>query len=834
MLAIALALSLQTKFSFFSFDPYDKAIPNPEQTLGYRIGDRTTTFRDQERAVLGIAEAAGKRAKVIQYGKSWEGRPLRIIAVSSPENMARLDEIRKNNHDRAEGKSVALGDPAIIWINECIHGDETASFESAMPLLYNLTASRSASITNLLRNAVVIVNPVYNPDGHERFTVYYNSIAVGSSDPNAFERQEPSAIYGRTNHYRFDMNRDRIAMSQIETQQEVGMFLRWHPQVYVDQHGQVETYFFPPNSMSQNANVDRERVNKWTDIFGRATGKAFDQNGFSFFIGDTFDLYYPGYLDSFTTLSGAIGMTQETDGGRVLKSQRADGSTLTLRDGIAHHFTAALAVIGAAAEQKDDLIRSFISYRVATLFPKVKRAVVAVGTASEVKAMAAQLSKMGIYSWTGKRAMAFSNARDLWQSGGQIPSGEEWKIFIPYAQPQGTLAKAMLEPTSDFEPDFIKNQLAKKAKAPEGETYPGPEGADFYDVTGWSIPLAHNLQAWEVDDTTRLDWKSMLVQDNGESVSKDVSINGSVLAIPYKDEQTIIAIARLQAEGLKVSVTTKEMKLNGRSFPPGTFLVFRSRNSDALIAKCAVSFDEVDGLESSYPESGSQGPGSESVTALQKPKIGIVFGNGANLGDVGGIWFAMDQEFRLPFTPLSTAALNRNLDGYTCIVVPSGTGFNGNAKLKEWVQAGGCLVVLGDADWTIGSNGFGSLSEVEGDHRDLPGSIFKAELDQRSFLSYGYKSSTIAVPVVGSTFYKRRKEGGSVVRFSNDDKTKKLLTGWEWPDETEKALSGTVWLQDFNTGRGHAIVFTFDPTDRAMWPGLHKLLLNSMYLGPNL
>jgi hypothetical protein len=113
----------------------------------------------------------------------------------------------------------------------------------------------------------------------------------------------------------------------------------------------------------------------------------------------------------------------------------------------------------------------------------------------------------------------------------------------------------------------------------------------------------------------------------------------------------------------------------------------------------------------------------------------------------------------------------------------------------------------------------------------MPGSIFRAKLDGRSLLSYGYEGDEIAVPVDGSSFPKARKEGGGVVKFAEGD-VKKLLTGWSWGDETEKALAGAVWLHDEASGQGHIVWFANDPCERAMWPGLHKLLLNAMYLMP--
>jgi hypothetical protein len=236
-------------------------------------------------------------------------------------------------------------------------------------------------------------------------------------------------------------------------------------------------------------------------------------------------------------------------------------------------------------------------------------------------------------------------------------------------------------------------------------------------------------------------------------------------------------------------------------------------------------------LTSSFPEKGRQGPGSESIIHLRKPKIGIVFGNGASLGQVGSIWYLMDQVFHLPFTPLSTNALNGDLSKYTCIIVPPGSGGSVTTKLREWVSAGGCVVALGSAGWATGGSGFVELAAVGGDHEDIPGSIFKAELDRRSFLSFGYSRAEIAVPVSGNDFSKARKEGGSVIRFGDDSKVQKLLSGWSWPDDSEKAIAGSVWLQDVPVGRGHAVLFTNDPTSRAMWPGLYRLLLNAMVIG---
>ncbi len=497
---------------FYADGPYDSGVPRPESLLHYGPGEKVTNFRDQERVVLAIAEKAKARVRVIEYGTSVEGRPLRVFAVSSPDNIARLDAIQSDHAAIANGQAndeMVKRTPPIVWVNECIHGNEPASFESAMYLLYNLAASRSKSLSDALSQVVVMLNPVYNPDGHERFAVYYDSLATGSSDSDAFESGEPSAIYGRLNHYRFDMNRDRVAMSQDETRQEVAEFLKWNPQVYIDQHGQVESYFFPPNPMSVNTNVDRKRLNHWTEIFGRATGKSFDSHGFSYFVKDEFDLYYPGYLDSFTCLTGAIGMTHETDGGKELARTRSDGSILTLRNGVEKHFTSALAVIRASADNRSDLMESYASFKKRAVTGasagKFQRVVLVSPDPRPLLRLQKQLSRAGVVSGWNDKAFKQSDANGYWDRKRGEVNFPPNSLVVDMAQSQGPYAKSVLEPGSDFEPEFVKAQQNKKTTAPEGEKYPGPDGSEFYDTTGWAIPYAHNLKAWWCESAPKID-----------------------------------------------------------------------------------------------------------------------------------------------------------------------------------------------------------------------------------------------------------------------------------------------------------------------------------------
>ncbi|HLO99392.1 MAG TPA: hypothetical protein VK171_12420, partial [Fimbriimonas sp.] len=414
-------------------------------------------------------------------------------------------------------------------------------------------------------------------------------------------------------------------------------------------------------------------------------------------------------------------------------------------------------------------------------------------------------------------------ATNYWNGASEDVQMDGNTLVIDMAQEYGPIAKTLFEKNSEFEPEFIANQMNKVKTAPEGENYPGAEGSEFYDMTGWSLPYAHNLKAWYSNETPSLT-EGMSKEERGLPKAE----LGYIMR--YDGEEDILAMADLLADGVTASITLSAMTLDGKQIPKGSFVMFKSRNSsdlpEKLIAVMKSRNVNFEALTTSYPDSGREGPGNR-LGGLTAPKIGVIFGNGAQLTSVSGLWYTMDHVFKLPYTALSGGAVGNAtmLAQYSVIVAPSGSGILSNTKLKDWVREGGVVVVLGDSPSSVAT--FSNGSET----RSIPGSLFKAQLEPRSLLSSGYAGTEISVPVDGSSFPKARKEGGAVVKFADAD-PKKLLTGWSWGEESEKALNGAVWMHDEPVGQGHIVWFSQDPTDRAMWQGLHKLLLNSMILMP--
>ena len=203
----------------FAFSPegvYDASIPSPADFLGYELGEQFTFYADVV-AYLKALDAASDRITMHEYGRTHEGRPLHYLVIATPENHARLDEIRQNNLRLAEGEALSNADaealiatqPVIPWLSYNVHGNEPSSTEAVMQVAYRLAAGQDAAVTELLAEAVIILDPCINPDGRDRFAYWNRTMQnrLVNTNGDDMEHYEPWPG-GRTNHYWFDLNRD--------------------------------------------------------------------------------------------------------------------------------------------------------------------------------------------------------------------------------------------------------------------------------------------------------------------------------------------------------------------------------------------------------------------------------------------------------------------------------------------------------------------------------------------------------------------------------------------------------------------------------------------------
>ena len=896
------AAGLAVAFRVYQYGPYRPEVVAPRQTLGYDLGERHTTFQDQEAVLTAIAASASDRVRAFDYGRSVEGRRLRVYAISSPENIRQLERHREDNLRLADPRKTPDADaealvktaPAIVWINHCIHGDETASFESAMWLAYTLAASEAPEVTEALRNVVVVLNPVFNPDGHERFVVYYNSVAMGSPEGIAYEHNVPWAVRGRFNHYRFDMNRDKLAQSQPEMRQETREYLRWFPHVFVDQHGQPDTYFFPPNSLPSNRNVDRERIARWTGIFGRANGAAFDRYGWPYVTRETFDLFYPGYLDSFTSLLGAVGMTYETDGGGNLARRRFDNTISTLRDAAEHHFVTALATIRTAAANREALLRDFWNNRKSALTPDPKdtfrRVVLSPGDdPGRLAELAALLLRVGVEvrettaPFTSARAHPYMPEKPV-KPGERPPIQKRTfpagSLVVDLAQPQGRLARAFLEPDADLEPEFVKAQEEKRRRNERRGANERGENYEFYDTTAWSLPLLYNVEAHWTEDapavpSTLLTLETPVPERPWETsvrlaASGPAGIRGDrASAVAYlfdnrRDAALVLALRLLQRD-YRLAVATKPVPAGGKDWPAGTLIARVARNPVTL----AEDLDElarslgvpVDAVPSAYADAGP-GIGSDAVQDLRRPRVAVAMDDNVSITGYGSVWHLLERA-GVAFTPVRIGRLRgRNLDRFNVLVLPDGGGYlnafgkEGREDLRAWLERGNALLGLagggawftdkeaglttarpvGQNDDAVEDEGEGSEAEAaaaDPEPRGIPLALPGAifRADIDTDHFLGWGHPSGGLPVfLSGGTFLKRSRTGANVVAFGKGPSR--LSGFVWEDNTERLLAGTAYVVDEPIGSGHALLYLDDPTFRGLWSGGRRLFLSGILFGP--
>lgn len=737
-LAAFATVSAQTEpaFDFYARGPYRENVPRPQKILRFDVGEHHTTYGQMEQVIFAIAKAAPERVKIYEIGLTNEHRMQYLIAISSPENMARIDDIREQNArladprrtTAAEAAAIAERNPSIAWMAYTIHGNESSSFEAFMQVVYQLAASDEPATLDILKNNVVLVLAGENPDGHERFATWYNSVAIGDANRFAIEHREPWSVWGRVNHYRFNLNRDTLAFTQKESRNMQRAYLEWNPQLAVDHHGQPSQYFFPPVALPINPNLPQPQYNKWLDVYGRANAAAFDKQNWDYYVRDIFDAFYPGYWDMYPSLNGASGMTYETDGGgfKGLNWTRDDGTIVTFRSSIAKHYVASMTTLETNGKFKTDRIKDFYDFRSRAMAEHARsplKRVIIDPTSDRVKAAemieVLRLSKAEVkvatepFTSPSARTYLEKNARP---ASRRFPAGT---YVIDLDQPQRVYLKAVLEQDTPQDKAFVEDNMARfRRNQMRGKGQPKEEYG-FYDLTAWSMPLSFGVDAWWSDETSSI--PSRMVDDAYVEAQKRGGVSGRAsiaYLIPYETDAASAMVLRLMQKGYKVAVATRRLNAGGRNWNAGTFVLRVSRNLNTVHDTIAQFSREmgvnVVAVNSGYSDEGDTSVGGENVISLVQPKIVVAADEGVRQESFGSIWWTFDK-YGIKFTPMAFSSIRGGgLRGFNVLILPDGQpgqymrqlGPQGVGTLKDFAANGGTIITIS------GSSVFAALKDV--------------------------------------------------------------------------------------------------------------------------
>ena len=826
-LCIGFTLSAQNTTSKLSLDyylpdqvTYNPEIPKPQELLGYMPGEWHVSHDQLIGYMQRLAEAS-PRIGIERRGSTFEGRPILLLTITSPQNQQNLEEIRERHAALTEEGGANLDTstmPVVVYQGMSIHGNEASGSNAGLLAAYYLAAAEGPEIESLLNDVVILFDPSFNPDGLQRFSYWANTNKnqTITADPQDREYDEiwPG---GRTNHYWFDLNRDWLPAELPESQARIETFHQWHPNILTDHHemGSSSSFFFQPGIPSRTHPLTPALNQELTAEIGTYHAKAFDKIGSLYYTEEDYDDFYYGKGSTFPDINGSIGILFEQASSRG-HLQETENGLLSFPFTIRNQFTAFLSTLEAAKAMRTKLLNYQRDFYANSRAERGKDAYI-FGSTND-PARAAHLAKL----LKRHHIEVYKPAREYEADGKNF--GTNSSYVVPKTQKHSRLLKAMFETRTTFQDSL------------------------FYDISAWSFPLAFNL---DFSDTA----PAGLAGEKLDSITlpQPLTLRQSNYAylIPWGDYYAPKALNAILNKDIRVKMAMQPFTLNGKTYDYGTLMIpvqNQKLNAEALqsfldgVAKNAhVKMDAVS-------TGSTQGIdlGSRQFESLEKQHIALLVGEGISSYDAGEIWHLLDTRFDISITKLDTRNFSRSdLNRYTTIIMPSSWGSaltdEDAEKLKSWVREGGTLIGFKNAAKWMKRQGLVDFTEVETENpatnisfeqrsdfngaQVIGGAIFKAKLDRSHPIAFGYDRDEINL-FRDTTLFIEADETSykNPVLYTEEP----LASGYI-SDINLEALKSTRPFVHQSLGRGDVLVFTDNTNFRAFWYGTSKLFMNAIF-----
>ncbi len=824
----------------------DTALPTPEQITGVKVGERHWYHYEIVNYLEALAEASPRMVALGEHARTYGGRPLVSYAISTPENLARLAQIKAARASIIDPDTkVSLKDqPAVLHMMYSIHGNEPSGANATPLVAYYLNAAQDEALLAQLNDVVIIFNPMLNPDGLDRFAYWTNGHRGLNPSLDGRDREHAEAVpNGRTNYYWFDLNRDWLPHQHPESRGRLALFHEWKPNVQLDFHeqGSNSNYFFMPGK-PERTNPLTPSINQiLTAKIGQYHAEAFDAEGVRFFTEEGYDDFFMGKGSTYPDLFGTVGILFEQPSSRGAVQETVNGR-LTFEVSISNQFRTSLSSLKATSALKDELL----SYQRNFYTDQKKQGGHYLASATGDPTRLAEFVRV----LKGHQITVEALASDMAVDGHTYRAGET--VAIPLDQPQSTYLETLWRAQLEFEENV------------------------FYDVSTWTLPWAFNLthtrsavrraatEPWaerDLDQTTDL---------APSAVGYLIDWRDSASPALLYDLLEIGANVRV-AEATFTALTAKEGAVN---FAHGTLFVapeLQERVSDAVINRLRRAKAEgiaVYAATSSYTPEGID-LGSRAFTVLSLPKVLLVTGPDTSAYNIGEIWHLLDTRVGMPVTMVDSHRLSRvSLGDYSHVIMASPLRASSmTQKLKTFVNHGGVLWAQGastvawaadqgltNVTWrttsaqkakTAGQDTVKDGANATAEELSLPkrkpfgtasdeyaftlvrGAILQGELDVTHPLGFGYASSQLPVFRTSNRFMNHSANPYSTPLAYT---TAPLLSGY-MSSENQDVVANSAGLVVDQRGEGAVVLSLDSPTFRAFWWGTQRLLVNGIFFG---
>mgnify|MGYP002331956553 CR=1 FL=1 len=765
------------------------------------------------------------------YGKTPEGRSLNTYFISTPENLKELENIRQNHLYQigmVTGKPTIVNNKAIVWLSFDVHGNEIGAAESAMQVAYELINVDNKETKKWLENTIVILDPCLNPDGYSRYGNWLRTIAGNNVHLGVNDREHIAPwLSGRQNHYSYDLNRDWAWQTQVETKQRIALYNTWMPMVHVDVHemGYNEPYFFPPAAEPIHDFITQEQKDFHTSI-GENTSKKFDEEGWSYYTNERFDLFYPSYGDTYPCFNGAVGMTYEQGGinaGRAIKMN--NGDVLTLQNRIDHHTKAVLTAVETAYKEKESLTSNFRNYfKDSRENPKGKY-------------------RTYIVKNNGKR---FQLIKLLNQNKIEYTYADESKSLSGYHYQSDREKEFSLEPN-----DLIININQPKAVLTQVLFEPQQRLSDSlsYDITAWALPHAYGIESYALkNDPAFKTSKSGSYEE--ESELDNLYGNVHAFYVPWDGRASVRVLSLLHKNQIKVRSARKTSQFKDIKVGLGDLIILKSDNKhikyfDSSMNILLASKPDFKVIESGFATNGAD-LGGEYYPLLEAPKVMLLAGKGISPTDFGQAWFYMEQIIEYPTSVVDLQDFNRiNFINYNTLILPNGRynfSITQKEKIDNFITKGGKVIGIGNAlNIFNDTSGYGLTKSVPDESKEdksvdyknaernaisnsVPGAIVENILDKSHPLSYGLGDSYFSLKT-NATHYPLLKGVQNVIYVPENYKSFGFI-GYN----LKQKLENTVTFAVEQKGRGQVIYMVDNPLFRGFWENGNLLFSNALFL----